>query len=85
MKADSLHVSRSALKSLFLLLTHVITYYVLQASRPQLRRQTSSEWHRKERAEKIKKLSEQGIPLDLFGAVKDEHVEVGASLCSAKD
>ncbi|CAK8684211.1 unnamed protein product [Clavelina lepadiformis] len=47
----------------------------MQASRPQLRRQTSSEWHRKERAEKIKKLSEQGIPLDLFGAVKDEHVE----------
>lgn len=45
-------------------------------NRPTIRRQPSSEWRRVERDEKLRKIQEQGIPLDLQNLVQDEEVKV---------
>ena len=49
---------------------------LLQSNRPTLRRQTSSEWYRKERAEKAKKMREKGLSLEGAAAVQDKDVQV---------
>ncbi|XP_078494408.1 uncharacterized protein LOC100179338 isoform X2 [Ciona intestinalis] len=45
------------------------------SDRPPLRRQTSSEWYRKEKADKAKKMKDQGIHIGNDGTVKEEDVQ----------